>query len=293
VTGSDLARRAIDQARRFGVTFLLAHEAVALHDHDGILGIVLADGSEIRANSVVVACGVSYRTIDVPGAERLTGCGVYYGASVSDTSVAQDEDVCIVGGANSAGQAALHLSNVARSVTMIVRGDSLTAGMSKYLVERIARQTNIHVRLRTTVSALHGEQRLESLAVHDMRTGNEETINAVALFVFIGAVPRTAWLDGAVARDERGFIFTGPDVAAHGASRPRAWTLDRDPYLLETDMPGVFAAGDVRHGAGRRVATAVGEGAMAVMSIWQHRAHRGLVPTLPPNGSATASSPST
>ncbi|HWV35848.1 MAG TPA: NAD(P)/FAD-dependent oxidoreductase, partial [Thermomicrobiales bacterium] len=253
---------------------LLTHEVVSLADHEGILGVTLTDGSEIRSHSLVIATGVSYRRLAVPGSDLLTGRGVYYGAAMVEASSIQGEDVYIVGGANSAGQAAIYFADVARSVTMLVRGTALSASMSQYLIEHIERTPNIVLRFQSEIAEVRGDERLESLVLKNSSTGDVETVAASALFVFIGASPRTEWLDGCVARDEKGFILTGPDLVANG--RPRNWKLSRDPLLLETNIPGVFAAGDVRHGSGKRVATAVGEGAMAVMSIWQYRAQAGL-----------------
>ena len=274
LSGGDLARRAMTQARRFGTELLLTHEVVSLDDHQGALGVTLSDGSEIRAHSLIIASGVSYRRLNIPGVDHLTGRGVYYGAAISEVSSIRDEDIFIVGGANSAGQAAIYFSNVARSVTMLVRGAGLSAGMSQYLVERIERTPNVVLRCNTTVEEVTGDERLETLVLRNTATDERETVSGSALFVFIGASPRTDWLEDRVLRDDRGFVLTGPDVMAAG--RPKRWTLDRDPYLLETNIAGVFAAGDVRHGSGKRVATAVGEGAMAVMSIWQYRAKAGL-----------------
>lgn len=274
LSGSDLARRAMAQAKRFGTELLLTHEVVALRDNGGVLGVTLNDGAELRAHSVIIATGVAYRQLDVPGVERFAGRGVYYGAAVTQAASIRGEDVFVVGGANSAGQAAIYFSDVARSVTMLVRGEELSAGMSHYLVERIERAPNIHVRFHTTVQELVGDDRLEALLVRDTVTNECERVAGSAMFVFIGAVPRTAWLDGILARDTHGFLLTGPDAAGDG--RCGSWRLDRDPFLLESNIPGVFVAGDVRHGAGKRVATAVGEGAMAVMSIWRYRAQAGL-----------------
>jgi thioredoxin reductase (NADPH) len=274
VSGSDLARRAITQARRFGAEFLLTHEVVGIADHQGVISVKLSDNAEIRAHSLIIATGVAYRRLEIPGAEELTGRGVYYGAAISEASSIQGEDVYIVGGANSAGQAAIYFANVARSVTMLVRGTALSSSMSHYLIERIEQTPNIHLRFSTAVAEVAGGENLETIVLQNTGTRETETIAASALFVFIGAVPFTGWLDGCVARDERGFVLTGQDIPAEG--RIPGWTVDRDPFLLETSIPGVFAVGDVRHGSGKRVATAVGEGSMAVMSIWQYRAHNGL-----------------
>ena len=275
LSGGELSRRAMSQARRFGAEFLLTHEADALADHDGVIGVSISDGSEIRAHSAIIATGVSYRRLPTPGVEQLTGRGIYYGAAVSEAASVPGEDIHIIGAANSAGQAALYFANVARSVTMLVRGSELSSGMSYYLADRIEHTPNIHIRFDTTVDAVEGDGHLERMTLRNTATDERETVPACALFVFIGAIPRTEWLDGQVARDDKGFVLTGLDVIAQG--RPKSWRLDRDPYLLETSIPGVFAAGDVRHGSGKRVATAVGEGATAVMSIWQYREKAGLL----------------
>lgn len=274
LSGSDLSRRAMTQARRFGAEFLLTHDVTGLTDHEGVIGVTMSDGSEIRAHSAIIATGVSYRRLNVPGVAELTGRGVYYGAAVSETSSVRGEDIYIVGGANSAGQAAMHFATVARSVTLLVRGAGLSAGMSHYLTERIVQTPNIHVRPHTEVANVTGDEHLETIVLKNTESGELETVPASALFVFIGAQPRTEWLDGSVERDEKGFILTGPDVSA--AARRASGRFDRDPYLLETSIPGVFAAGDVRHGSGKRVATAVGEGATAVISVWQYRAQMGM-----------------
>src|SRR5690606_2041471 len=274
LSGSDLSRRAMTQARRFGAEFLLTHDVTGLTDHEGVIGVTMSDGSEIRAHSAIIATGVSYRRLNVPGVAELTRRGGYYGAAVSETSSVRGEDIYIVGGANSAGQAAMHFATVARSVTLLVRGAGLSAGMSHYLTERIVQTPNIHVRPHTKVANVTGDEHLETIVLKNTESGELETVPASALFVFIGAQPRTEWLDGSVERDEKGFILTGPDVSP--AARRASGRFDRDPYLLETSIPGVFAAGDVRHGSGKRVATAVGEGATAVISVWQYRAQMGM-----------------
>ncbi|MBK8460958.1 MAG: FAD-dependent oxidoreductase [Micropruina sp.] len=273
LSGADLARRATTQAKRFGVELLLTQEVSALRTTPGSLGVSLSDGTELGAHSIVLATGVTYIRLEAPGLDGLVGRGVYYGAGLSEVSSTAGEDVFVAGGANSAGQAVMHLSTVARSVTMLVRGASLAAGMSHYLVEQIERTPNITVLVGASIVGAVGEDHLEQLVIRDSATGESHTEPTSALFVFIGARPRTEWLTGVIGRDERGFVLTGPDVAAHDG---RVWPLDRDPFLLETNVPGVFAVGDVRHGSAKRVATAVGEGASAVLTVWQYRASAGL-----------------
>jgi thioredoxin reductase (NADPH) len=272
LSGADLSRRAITQARRFGAEMLLANDVDGIEPHQGGIGVHLNDGRTLLAHSVIVATGVSYRRLTVPGADDLTGRGVFYGAAVSETPTVRGEQIHIVGAANSAGQAALHFANVASKVTMLVRGDGLSASMSHYLAERILATGNIEIRYNVTVERVSGDDHVESIALCNAKTG-EMTIEATSgVFVFIGASPHTEWLSGTVACDDRGFVLTGADVVA----RSGAWRLDRAPYLMETSVPGVFAAGDVRLGSGKRVATAVGEGAAAVMAVWQYRTTMGL-----------------
>lgn len=274
LSGGELARRAMTQARRLGTEMLLTQEAVGIKDLHGSVGLTLSDGTQLQAHNVIIATGVSYRRMDAPGVAELSGRGVYHGAGISEAYAVKGEDIFIVGGANSAGQAAVYFSGFARSVTMLVRGDGLSDSMSHYLVEQIERTPNITVQVHTTVAEVIGGDHVEGLVLRDSVTGKCRSVPAGALFVFIGALPRTEWLDGAIARDERGFILTGTDLVADG--RPKTWPLERDPFLLETSIPGVFAAGDVRHGSGKRVATAVGEGAMAVMTVWQCREYNGI-----------------
>jgi thioredoxin reductase (NADPH) len=270
LSGADLARRGVAQARRFGVE-LLAQEVTALSTQDQYRLVKLADGSEISCHAMLIATGVSYRKLDVPGLEELTGSGVYYGAAMTEAMSCRDDDVFIVGGANSAGQAAMYFSQFARSVTMLVRGDSLTKSMSQYLVDSIMATPNIWVRCHSQVVAAQGDGHLESITLADTLTGETETVPARALFIFIGAQPRTDWLDGVVERDEHGFVLSGPQLMADG-KRPRGWMPDRDPFLLETNVPGVFVAGDVRRGSVKRVASSVGEGSICVSFIHQYLA---------------------
>ena len=274
LSGAELSRRAMTQARRLGAEFLLTQEVVSIENHAGVIGVSLSDGAELRAHSVIISTGVSYRRLEVPGADQLTGRGIYYGAAVSETSSVRGEHVHIIGAANSAGQAAIHFATVAEQVTMLVRGQTLSSSMSHYLAERIQATPNIDIRYHSAVAEVCGNERLERVVLLDTDSGEREIEAASALFVFIGAAPRTDWLDGSVARDGKGFILAGPDVLTTGGAKN--WSLERDPYLMETSIPGVFAAGDVRLGSGKRVATAVGEGATAVMSIWQYRTSMGL-----------------
>ncbi len=269
ISGEELARRARDQVVKFGAERLLAHEACQLCPDPGSVGLVMSDGSSVRGLSAILATGVNYRRLETPGADRLAGRGVYYGAARVEAESYRDEKIYIVGGANSAGQAAVYFADRCNRVTMLVRGSSLSSSMSHYLIEQIEATDNIDVRTDVNVVECHGEERLESITIESSSTGERETVVTPGLFVFIGAKPATEWLQDAVMLDDRGFIYTGPDVVS--ANRKR-WPLRRDPILLETSAPGVFAAGDVRHGSGKRVATAVGEGAMAVMSVWQYRA---------------------
>jgi thioredoxin reductase (NADPH) len=269
VSGGDLARRAVAQARRFGTELITPQEVTRLCVDGPYKRVSLADGSEIASHTVLVASGVSYRMLDAPGLDRLNGAGVYYGASTLDAEACRDGAVFIVGGANSAGQTAVFFANYAERVTMLVRGPSLAREMSRYLIDQIEQTPNIVVRTRTTVAEAHGDAHLESVSIRDEATGEVEQHPAVGLFVLIGAAPRTEWLASVVARDGGGFVLSGPDL-------PRAeWPLERDPFLLETSVPGVFVAGDVRHGSVKRVATGVGEGAIAVSFVHQYLAEVG------------------
>jgi thioredoxin reductase (NADPH) len=263
LSGSDLARRATDQARRLGAELLTVHDVVGLRIEGAGRIVELAGGGALSTSTVLIASGVSYRQLDVPGFAELSGAGIYYGAAMTEARSCADQHVVVVGGANSAGQAAVHFSQYADRVTMLVRGTALEKSMSQYLIEQIRALPNVRVRTLTTVAAAEGEDgRLRRLRVHG--PDGDELLHVDACFVFIGASPRTEWLAGVVARDDRGFILAGPDVAGDG------WPLSRDPYLLETSVPGVFVAGDVRARSIKRVASAVGEGAMAVSLIHQY-----------------------
>jgi thioredoxin reductase (NADPH) len=270
LSGGDLARRAVTQARRFGVEILSPQEVVGIRVEDPYRYVTLGDGSELSCHALLIATGVQYRTLDVPGVERLTGAGVYYGAAMTEALSCRGDDVYIVGGANSAGQAAMYFAPYARQVTILVRGSSLAAGMSQYLIDEIKEQPNIVVRTDSQVVEAQGETSLESVVIADRKTGGRETVPAKALFIFIGALPRTDWLDGLVQRDAQGFILSGPDLQRDDKGRIRSWTLERDPFLLETNVPGVFVAGDVRHRSVKRVASGVGEGSIAVQFIHQY-----------------------
>ena len=271
LSGSDLARRAVTQARRFGAEILTPLEAASLRVEDPYRIVTLADGSELSCHALLVATGVSYRKLDVPGADRLAGAGLFYGAATSEAIDARGHDVFVVGGGNSAGQAAMHLSRHARSVTLLVRGASLSSSMSSYLVAQIDATPEIGVRYRTEVVEVRGDDRLSQVVVKDLDDGRTEALDAFALFVFIGAAPRTDWLGGTLERDPRGFIVSGGDRGANGAAPP-GWKLKRPPFWLETSVPGIFVAGDVRLDSVKRMASAVGEGAMAVQFIHKYLA---------------------
>jgi thioredoxin reductase (NADPH) len=271
LSGSDLARRAVTQARRFGVEILTPQEVKGVRLQDPYRVLQLADGSEISCHALLVATGVSYRWLNVPGADKLTGAGVYYGAAMTEAIACTNEEVYLVGGANSAGQAAMHFSKYASKVTMLVRGESLATSMSQYLIDQIAATENIQVCTSCSVVEVKGDEHLEAIVIAHAKTGETETVPARSLFIFIGASPKTDWLDGVVERDAQGFILTGPDLILNGKS-PRGWNLERSPFLLEASVPGIFAAGDVRSGSIKRVASGVGEGAIGVQFIHRYLA---------------------
>jgi thioredoxin reductase (NADPH) len=266
LSGSDLARRATDQARRLGAELLSVNDASALRVEGAGRIVELTGGAELSANCVLIASGVSYRRMPAPGFAELTGAGVYYGAALTEARACADQHVVVIGGANSAGQAAVYFSGYAQKVSMLVRGDSLEKSMSHYLIEQIDGLANVEVRTGTEAVEAHGaDGRLASLDIRGA-DGNVTSEAADACFIFIGAAPRTDWLEGVVARDERGFILAGTEVRDHG------WPLERDPFTLETSVPGVFVAGDVRARSIKRVASAVGEGSMAVSLIHEYLA---------------------
>lgn len=266
LSGQDLARRALTQAQRFGVELLNPQEAVSLRVAGPARIVKLADGNELSGKSVLITTGVSYRALNVPGVPQLTGAGVYYGAGMTEALASKGEDVYIVGGANSAGQAAVYFARYARQVTMLVRGDSLTATMSYYLIERLKQTANIVVETGVEVAEACGTSRLESLVLQHSKTGDCRTVPAQSLFILIGAVPHTDWLGETVLRDEHGFILSGPDLLRDGCL-PAGWPLARAPYLFETSVPGIFVAGDARYGSIKRVASGVGEGTIAEKMI--------------------------
>jgi thioredoxin reductase (NADPH) len=269
LSGGDLARRAVVQAQRFGVEILSPQEAVAARMEGPYRIIKLADGSEISCHALMIASGVQWRRLEAPGIDRLQGAGVYYGGGATEALSCKGETVYVVGGANSAGQAAMNFAKYAKRVVILVRGDSLASSMSQYLIDQIKEMPNIELWAHGSVAEVHGNSHLEEISVLCSDTNKIERVPATSVFIFIGAMPRTDWLAGMVERDDRGFILTGPDLIRDG-QRPKGWTLDRDPYLLETNVPGLFAVGDVRHGSVKRVASGVGEGSVAVQFIHQY-----------------------
>ncbi len=274
VSGAQLTDRARRQAEKFGAELITTRDVVGLEVKGSGRTVRFADGESIDAHTIILATGVSYRQLAAEGCDRLTGRGVFYGSALTEAANCKQQDVYIVGGANSAGQAAVYLAqHGAKSVTILVRGEALTQSMSYYLIQQIDAIDNITVRTCCEVVEVHGHKQLDQITLQDKNTGQRETVDAGWLFVFIGAAPRTEWLDGTVARDERGFVIAGPDLVVDGAL-PAGWNLDRQPFHLETSVPGVFAAGDVRSESAKRVASAVGEGAMAVMLV--HRYIEGL-----------------
>jgi thioredoxin reductase (NADPH) len=269
LSGGDLARRAVVQARRFGVEILAPQTVVNMRTEGSYRIIKLADDSEISCHALMIATGVQWRRLEAPGIDRLQGAGVYYGGGTTEALSCKGEIVYVVGGANSAGQAAMNFSKYAERVVILVRGESLSSTMSQYLIDQIKETPNIQLWTHASVAEVHGDTHLEEVSVLCSDTNKVERVPASSVFIFIGALPRTDWLGETVERDDRGFILTGPDLM-QGGERPKKWTLDRDPFLLETNVPGVFAVGDVRHGSVKRVASGVGEGSVAVQFIHQY-----------------------
>jgi thioredoxin reductase (NADPH) len=269
VSGAQLTDRARRQAQRFGAELLTARKVTGLAKRGSTRVLTCADGTEIAAHTVILATGVSYRLLDVPGLADLTGRGVFYGAAATEAPSCSGQDVYVVGGANSAGQAAVYFARFAARVHLLVRGDGLAQSMSHYLIEQLRGIKNIEVHPCTEVVGGHGDEHLERLTLRHRGTGETRQVESSWLFVLIGAQPHTDWLDGLVNRDQHGFVVTGPDLVTEGR-RPAGWRLDRDPYHLETSVPGVFAAGDVRSTSVKRVASAVGEGAMAVTLVHRY-----------------------
>jgi thioredoxin reductase (NADPH) len=269
ISGAQLTDRARRQAGKFAAEVLTTREVVGLETSGSARTLRFSDGGELSAHTVLLSTGVAYRPLLAEGIAELTGCGVYYGSAATEGPACSGSDVYIIGGANSAGQAALFFSRYARSVTLLVRGDSLEASMSYYLIQQLAAIDTIHVRTRTEVVGAHGTGQLQGITLCDRKNNTVTTVDCGHLFVFIGAAPRTEWLGDAVARDDRGFVRTGPDLLA-GGSRPAGWDRDRDPFYLECSVPGIFAAGDVRANSVKRVASAVGEGAMAVTLVHRY-----------------------
>jgi thioredoxin reductase (NADPH) len=273
LSGGDLARRATAQAQRFGAELLTAQEVTRIEERGPVKVVSLAGGDELIASAIIVSTGVDYRRLEVPGIEELTGRGVYYGGSRSEGVSCRDERVVVVGGANSAGQAAIYFAGYAQQVTILYRGDDLGKNMSRYLIDTIESTANIDVRLHGEVTSAHGADSLERITIRDTRSSELSELDLAAMFVFIGARPQTAWLPESVARDSRGFVRAGAELLLEDV-RPR-WRLDRDPYLLETSLPGMFVAGDVRSQSMKRVASAVGEGSMAVHFVHEYLAAAG------------------
>ncbi|HUK48893.1 MAG TPA: FAD-dependent oxidoreductase [Terriglobales bacterium] len=269
LSGGDLARRAVVQAQRFGVEILSPQEVTSVRTEGPYRIIKLADGSEISCHALMVATGVQWRRLDAPGIDKLQGAGVYYGGGATEALSCKGEIIYVVGGANSAGQAAMNFAKYADRVVILVRGEGLSATMSQYLIDQVKETPNIQIWSHASISEVHGDTHLEEISVLCSDTDKIERVPASSIFIFIGALPRTDWLAGLVERDDRGFILTGPDLIRDG-ERPKGWSLDRDPFLLETNIPGIFAVGDVRHGSVKRVASGVGEGSVAVQFIHQY-----------------------
>jgi len=269
LSGNDLARRAVAQARRFGVEILTPQEVRSVRIEGPSRVLTLSDGVEVGCRALLIATGIAFRKLDVPGLDRLSGAGVYYYAPMSEAFSYRDGNIYIVGGANSAGQAAMYFSRFARQVTMLVRGNSLSDTMSQYLENQIAATKNIEVKLNSSVIAVEGTDHCERITIQNNKTCSTEAVPASALLIYAGAVPRTDWLAGIVERDAQGYLISGQHLMLEG-KRPTGWSVDRDPFYLETSVPGIFVAGDVRHRSAKGVTSGVGEGAMAVKLVHQY-----------------------
>ncbi|SFW86623.1 FAD-dependent oxidoreductase [Chitinophaga sancti] len=271
LSGADLARRAISQAQRLGTEFITPQSVKAIEQKDGYNKVIMEDGTFVNSRSVVITTGVDYRTLDTKGVADFTGAGIYYGAAMTEAPACKDKDVFIVGGGNSAGQAAMYLSKFARNVSILIRREDLSSTMSAYLVDRIVETPNIHVRAFSEVVEARGSDRLECLVISNIKTGEQTQEHADGLYIFIGAKPFTEWLEMNIIKNDKGFIETGRDLFTHPEFE-KIWKQERDPYLLETSCPGIFAAGDVRANAMNRVAAAVGEGSMAISFVHKYLA---------------------
>jgi len=271
LSGGDLARRALAQARRLGAEILSPIEVVGIRREDPYRVVALGEGSEISCQAVVVATGVSYRQLEIPNAARLAGAGIYYGGATTEAVLFRGLDVAVVGGGNSAGQAAVYLSRFANSVKVLIRGPDLTATMSQYLIQQMAAIPNVELRPYAQVVGVEGAQQLERATLESIPGGEREELNLSALFVFIGQTPRTDWLEASVLREKAGFVLSGREVLDQGRPPP-GWDADREPFLLEASVPGIFVAGDVRYRSVKRIASAVGEGSMAVQFVHQYLA---------------------
>jgi len=269
ISGADLARRATTQAQRLGAEMLTAQTVTGVRVEDPYRYVTLSDGSELSCHALLISTGVEVRKLDIPGIEPLVGGSVYYGAAASEAVYYKDKKVYVVGGANSAGQGAMYLSRFASEVCIVFRGDTLQKSMSQYLIDQIEGSENIKVMLNVQITAVDGKEHLETITIRNNKRGESEIVPADAIFIFIGAVPSTGFLGDLIERDEAGFIYTGQDLI-HDGRRPKNWKPKRDPFLLETSVPGIFAAGDVRHGVIRRVASAVGQGAVAVSMVHKY-----------------------
>jgi thioredoxin reductase (NADPH) len=269
VSGADLTRRAVTQAKRFGAEIVTTQDVVSISRNDPYRTVTLSDGSELSCYAVLIASGMEVRQLEIPGVEPFVGAGVYYGAALTEAATYRGKDVYIVGGANSAGQGAMFFSRYARQVTMLLRGPTLSAGMSQYLVDRITDTANVAVLTNSRVVGVRGDGHLEAITIANSESGKTYEVPAAAMFIFIGTAPRTEIVAGLVERDRQGFILTGRDLMAGGV-RPKGWTAARDPFLFETSVPGIFAAGDARAGSGKRVASAVGEGSATLSMIHQY-----------------------